>query len=109
MTAKSLAKTLSNKHRLSFKENGEYKSLRDFVSRMIDKDINKRAVESLIMCGAFDSFGIKRAQLMAVYEDVISSEGVSRKGNVEGQFSLFDDDAPAEIDFPNIPEFSNMA
>ena len=88
-------------------ENGEFTGFSDFVSRMIDKDINKRAVESLIMCGAFDSFGIKRAQLMAVYEDVISSEGVSRKGNVLGQFSLFDEETPTEIEFPNISEFSN--
>ncbi len=88
-------------------ENGEFLGFSDFISRMIDKDINKRAVESLIMCGAFDSFGIKRAQLMAVYEDVINSEGVSKKGNVSGQITLFDEETPEEIDFPNINEFSN--
>ena len=88
-------------------ENGEFSGFSDFISRMIDKDINKRAVESLIMCGAFDSFRVKRAQLMAVYEDVINSEGINRKGNVEGQFSLFDDDTSVEIDFPEMSEFSS--
>ena len=31
-------------------------------------DMNKRAVENLIRCGAFDSLGAKRSQLVAVYE-----------------------------------------
>lgn len=87
-------------------EKGEFKSFSDFVSRMIDKEINKRAVEGLIMCGAFDSMGIKRSQLMAVYEDVINSEGLKRRGNLEGQFSLFDDDVQEEIVFPKKEEFS---
>ena len=73
---------------------------------MIDKDINKRAVESMIMCGAFDSMGVKRSQLMAVYEEAISAEGEARRGNLEGQFSLFDDDAPKEMEFPEREEFS---
>ncbi len=87
-------------------ENGEFSGFSDFIQRMIDKDINKRAVEGLIMCGAFDSMGIKRSQLMEVYEDVISSEGVAKRGNLEGQFSLFDDEAPKEIDFPKKEEFT---
>ncbi len=87
-------------------ENGPFCGFSDFVSRMIDKDINKRAVESMIMCGAFDSMGVKRSQLMAVYEEAISAEGEARRGNLEGQFSLFDDDAPKEMEFPEREEFS---
>lgn len=84
---------------------GLFTGFSDFISRMIDKDMNKRSVESLIMCGAFDSFGIKRAQIMEVYEDVIDSEGMQKKGNLAGQFSLFDDDVPTEITFPEKEEF----
>ena len=87
-------------------ENGEFKSFSDFVTRMIDKDINKRAVEGLIMCGAFDSMGIKRSQLIEVYEEVISAESAASRGNLEGQFSLFDDETPKEIEFPEKEEFS---
>ncbi len=87
-------------------DNGLFSGFSDFISRMIDKEINKRAVEGLIMCGAFDSMGIKRSQLMAVYEEVINSEGLNRRGNLDGQLSLFDDDTPAEITFPNKEEFS---
>ena len=42
--------------------NGPFKSFYDFVDRMLDKDMNKRAVESLIKCGAFDSLGAEPAQ-----------------------------------------------
>ncbi len=88
-------------------QNGIFSSFSDFVARMIDKEINKRAIEGLIMCGAFDSLGIKRSQLMEVYEEAISAENDSRKGNVSGQITLFDDDTETnEIELPDIAEFS---
>ena len=40
--------------------NGKYTSLYDFVKRVYSKDFNKRAVESLIKCGALDSFSLNR-------------------------------------------------
>ncbi len=52
--------------------------------------MNKRAVESLIKCGALDSLGANRAQLLAIFEKTIDSIHANRKRNVEGQFSLFD-------------------
>ncbi len=84
---------------------GPFQSFSDFVTRMTGKDLNKRAVEGLIMCGAFDSLGVKRSQLMQVYEDVLAGEASSRKENIAGQFTLFDDDAASETDLPDIPEF----
>lgn len=88
-------------------QNGLFVSFSDFVSRMIDKEINKRAVEGLIACGAFDSLGIRRSQLMEVYEEVISAESNSKRGNISGQFTLFDDDEEThEVELPNKPEFS---
>lgn len=90
--------------------NGAFAGFSDFVSRMTGKDMNKRAVEGLIMCGAFDSMGIRRAQLMEVYESVIETEARTSRSNVAGQFTLFDTDADdesgaSEIDFPDIKEF----
>lgn len=86
-------------------QHGEFKSFADFVGRMTGNDINKRAVEGMIMCGAFDSLGIKRSQLMHVFESAIDSETISQKGNLSGQLSLFDEDASYEMDFPDIEEF----
>ncbi len=87
-------------------ENGEFKSFADFIERMTGKDMNKRAVEGLIMCGAFDSLGAKRSQMMNVYEIAIDSEASSKRGNLSGQLTLFDEERSSfEMEFPNIPEF----
>ena len=85
--------------------NGAFKSFSDFIVRMTGKDINKRAVEGMIMCGAFDSLGIKRSQLMRVFENAIDNEANSQRGNLNGQMTLFDEDVSEEIDFPDIEEF----
>lgn len=86
--------------------NGEYKNFADFVDRMTGKDINKRAVEGLISCGAFDSMGIKRSQLLAVYETALEGTARAARDNVAGQMSLFEemDDTGGEMEFPDIPE-----
>lgn len=91
-------------------KNGTYKSFADFVERMVPYQINKRAVEGLIKCGAFDSLGVSRAQLSAVFEYAIDCAAQTQKNNIAGQLSLFDigdeQDATAfEINYPDIPEF----
>lgn len=88
---------------------GKFKDFFDFVERMADKEINKRAVEGLIMCGAFDSTGAKRSQLMQIFESVIDGETQNRRKNLVGQFSLFDEpeleaDEP-HGELPDIEEF----
>ena len=40
-------------------DGGAFKSLSDFCERIDSSVINKRVLESLIKCGAFDSFGVK--------------------------------------------------
>ena len=80
-------------------ENGEYKSLRDFVSRMIG-ELNKRSVECLIKSGAFDSIPGSRAQKLAVFEDVIDSESRAGKNNIAGQFSFFGEEENSQDNFP---------
>ncbi|MDO4618085.1 MAG: DNA polymerase III subunit alpha [Clostridia bacterium] len=91
-------------------ERGKFGDFYDFVSRMADKELNKRAVEGLIMCGAFDSMGHKRSQLMQVFESVIDSESKEQKNNLSGQVSLFDEPVFEEdgikVELPDIPEFS---
>ncbi len=90
---------------------GPFASFPDFCRRMMGADLNKRVLESLIKCGAFDGMGAYRSQLMKGYAQVLDSITHSRKQNVEGQFDLFGGggDAPAsepEMQLPNIPEFS---
>ena len=71
------------------RKNEPYLGLRDFCTRLKNKDINKRAVEGLITVGAFDSLGQTRATLLANFEAVMDEAASSRKKNVEGQLSLF--------------------
>jgi DNA polymerase-3 subunit alpha len=91
------------------KVGGIFKSFSDFCSRMADKELNKRAIEGLIRCGAFDSTGASRAQLLNVYERIIDAVMQSRRQNIAGQMSLFGDEmgtsAMEEIPLPNIAEY----
>ncbi|MDP4110261.1 MAG: OB-fold nucleic acid binding domain-containing protein, partial [Bacillota bacterium] len=84
-------------------------SLQDFCERMAEYDINRRTVESLIRCGAFDSTGARRSQLMNIYDRVIDSVGNARRQNVAGQMDLFgsaENSSLNQIDLPDIKEFS---
>lgn len=69
-------------------ENGPFKSLEDFISRM-GEELNKRAVENFIKCGAMDCFGYHRSELLNVSETMMDSIADSRKRNLEGQMGLF--------------------
>ncbi len=90
-------------------QNGLFKSFQDFCERMLDADMNKRAVENLIRSGAFDSLGAKRSQLIRVYEGVLDSISASRRQNLEGQMDFFGMSANTqhtEIHLPDIEEYS---
>ena len=70
--------------------NGRFTDISDLLKRLDSKDINKRVIESLIKCGAFDEISENRASLMAGYEGLIDSVSMDRKKNLQGQISLFD-------------------
>ena len=91
---------------------GNFTDFMDFCQRMYDHDLNRRVVESLIRCGAFDSMGYRRSQLLAVYAQVLDGIAAERKRNLEGQLDLFgmgtqdDSSAPKALVLPELPEFS---
>jgi DNA polymerase-3 subunit alpha len=66
-----------------------FRDFLDFLERMYGKDLNKRGVESLIKCGAMDSFGHRRSQMLEGYESLLDSIESTHRGNVEGQLDLF--------------------
>ena len=70
-------------------EDGPFKSLEDFIQRMGEGELNKRAVENFIKCGAMDCFGYHRSELLNAYESMMDSIADSRKRNLEGQMGLF--------------------
>jgi DNA polymerase-3 subunit alpha len=94
-------------------EKGEFKSFADFSEKVDLHDVNKKAIESLIRCGAFDFTGAKRSALLAVVDRTLEMSSRRQKEKERGQasfFDLFTDDAEfaaSEIDLPDIPEFSD--
>ena len=87
-----------------------FTSFDNFVSRMINSDINKRTVESMIKSGAFDSLGVTRSSLLSCYEGILDSEHGRQRNNVSGQMDLFSfgsggSDA-ISYTYPDIPEYT---
>jgi len=87
---------------------GPFTGLEDFIQRMGESELNKRAVENFIKCGAMDCFGYHRSELLAVYDTMMDSISASRKKNLEGQMGMFsmlaDEDQAAAIPIPKLPE-----
>ncbi len=67
-----------------------YKSFYDFCKRLYGKNMNSRAVESLIRCGAFDGLGANRRQLLAIVKTVLDDLEYDARHNMGGQLSFFD-------------------
>ena len=91
-------------------EGGPFKSLEDFLQRMGEGELNKRAVENFIKSGSMDCFGYHRSELLAVFESMMDSVASSRKKNLEGQMGLFsmldEDDEAAAMPIPKLAEMS---
>src|SRR3989339_70533 len=70
------------------KKNGQYKNLEDLLTRVKDKDLNKKSVESLVQAGALDCFGIDRGVLLANSENILFFSRQMKDGQ-PAQNSLF--------------------
>ncbi len=94
----------------SRKKDGKYESLFDFCERVNLKSVNRRVIESLIKCGAFDSFGAKRSQLIAILDRAMSIGQKFQKDRELGQRSLFGGfsfrDETVDRSLPDMPEWS---
>lgn len=89
---------------------GAFISFQDFCQKVESRDLNKRAVESLIKCGAFDCLEVYRAQLLAGYERILEGVNQNRRRNIHGQIGLFDMQAEGSINLkedllPQVKEF----
>ena len=89
-------------------EGGPFRSLEDFIRRMGEGELNKRAVENFIKCGAMDCFGRNRSEHLAVYDSMMNTIASSRKRNLEGQIGLFslleDPEEDLSMPIPSMPE-----
>ncbi len=70
-------------------ESGPFASLIDFCKRVDLRKANKKVVESLIKCGAFDSLNVKRAQLLAVMDEAMEKAQALQRESANSQLSIF--------------------
>ncbi len=88
--------------------NGTFASLFDFCERVDLRKVNKRVVESLVACGAFDSTGSARSQMMAVLEEALDYGQKVQHERCDPQMGLFGDAAECglSVTVPVMPKIS---
>jgi DNA polymerase-3 subunit alpha len=113
MAIKSLGKPVIDAICAEREHGGRYTSLNNFIERLSQTAINKRAIESLIKAGALDSLHKNRRQMMLGYADIVDSLAQERKNVIAGQMDLFsffsesEDKSLFEVKLPNVDEYEN--
>ncbi|MBI2674806.1 MAG: DNA polymerase III subunit alpha, partial [Candidatus Yanofskybacteria bacterium] len=96
LTIKNLGEGVADAIIAERNKSGEFKDIDDFVTRVQNKDLNKKSFESLIKCGALDAFG-ERSQLLANLEALLSYAHEKQKNANRGQVSLFGDSTDVSL------------
>ena len=92
--------------------NGRFTAFDEFCRRMYGQDLNRRAIESLIRAGAFDSLSYRRKALLQALDTVLDSVTSAGRRNIAGQLDLFGMDAEdggaqsEPLRLPDVEEFS---
>ena len=87
---------------------GDFKSLVDFCERIDMRLVNKRVIESLIKCGAFDSTGWRRSQLLAVSEQAVDLAMARQRDKANGQMGLFGDEPTESFQELTLPDLDEL-
>ena len=92
------------------REQGEFTSLKDFMTRCLGHEINKRTIENFIKAGAFDCLGGYRRQFMQIYPQIMDDALREKKSSMSGQMTLFDmfsdeEKKEFEIKLPDVEEY----
>ncbi|MDN5326473.1 MAG: polymerase subunit alpha [Moorella sp. (in: firmicutes)] len=87
---------------------GPFTSLLDFCRRVDSRQANKRVVESLIRCGAFNSINPNRRQLLAGLDECLEAAARRQEDRRSGQVSLMDL-VPGEVSDPPLPQVTDFS
>jgi len=88
-------------------QHGRFESLYDFCEHVDLRLVNRKVLESLIKCGAFDSFNLYRSQLTAMLDHALEVAAGFQKDRQNGQLSFFDtfeDHGKFKKTFENVPD-----
>lgn len=91
------------------KEGGPFRSFYRFCKRMHSRELNRRALESLIKCGALDGLDGNRRQMLMAAPTFLEGLEAQSKRNIEGQLVFFDspqEDTPSYE--PELPDLSEL-
>jgi DNA polymerase-3 subunit alpha len=94
---------------IEIRQQGQFSSLFDFCQRVDLRKVNKRVLESLIQCGAFDSMGHSRAALMAAADEALDYGQKVQKERNDPQMSLFGGGIGSEVETINAPVIPEIA
>ncbi|MBE0616691.1 MAG: DNA polymerase III subunit alpha, partial [Proteobacteria bacterium] len=89
---------------------GPFRGLLDFCERVDLQKVNRKVIESLIQCGAFDSLGGNRAQYLTYLDRALERAAAAQKDRARGQTNLFDllagpgeEPGVSKDDLPDVP------
>ncbi len=89
-------------------KDGPYENLYDFCERVNTSKANKKVLEALIKCGAFDSSGVKRSQMMAVLEDALEHGSRIQREKADSQLDLFADSNMGVVLPTSVPKLPDI-
>jgi len=96
---------------LDAREEGAFKDLSDFVSRIDSSKVNKKVIESLIKAGALDNFGYSRKSMIAQIEEIIDTAkraGDAKKNAVGSLFGDGEEMTSVSLELNHLDEFEPM-
>ena len=89
-------------------QKGSFASLQNFCERVDTKQVNKRAVESLILSGAFDSLEGHRAQHIVNLDNIMRVAQNAQAERDRGQMNLFGDGEETSVTLTDAPEYEPL-
>ncbi|MGC8603988.1 MAG: DNA polymerase III subunit alpha, partial [Desulfomonilaceae bacterium] len=97
------------------KQSGPFCSLPDFARRIDPRKVNKKVIDSLIKCGAFDGLGPSRRAISDALDKILEQAASFQKERLDGQFNLFSMDCASgdtgnltDESIPDAPEWDEM-
>lgn len=99
---------------IAVRRESRFTSFIDFLTRVDLRKVNKRVIESLIKCGAFDTLGYRRRQLMECLDSAMGEAQRIQKEMMSNQASIFDaldgtgpstEKGPNGYKIPDLPEW----
>lgn len=94
---------------LAEREKGKYTTLANFIERINLTKVNRRVIEALIKCGAFDSLHKNRRALFEVLDVLVENAQRAQRTRDDAQTTLFAleefDDPGITVDIPDIPDW----